>query len=404
MFMKKEKWVLILGLLMIAVAQMFADNPCVTNYKNMWIYAPIGEISATALPYYKVNDQITITAQATWSAGQTFSRDQNGCEPDTNFVYVQATPVNWWTLQYGNEPATVHNGSGLTASFKVTNGYNIVLIFYTSNHTAAASPAIDNYFTTSVSFPVYELRTTTEATEPSYRSRKTIGVGEVVSLMLIPGNTLMWELSGSGSLDTDDYNPAIYTAPSYESRATITVISDDGFSDSATFTTIKPSNLLFVDNTIMSGLCPPSRPDAFSIYYTASVYAQPDSVHFYNIIFAESAGGPVKTGFYVNKTLPSHTAWNGQSVAGYYAGRGSYMAGVDNISMSATPNPFSTGTVIYSLGWSYYVNGLGDGSTIQTINQGAAISLTNSNNYIITVTKGQSGAYIRTGDTTATFQ
>lgn len=249
----------------------------------------------------------------------------------------------------------------------------------------------------SVSPVVLRLDSTTVATQPAERSRKTVGVGEEVTLTLEPTSLspVTWSISGEGALDSSSGNPVTFTAHDRESTATI-IATYAGFTCSVSFTVIQPSGVLFENVAPIGGGGTPPTQTWIGFQYKAGVYIQPDTVNFYNIKLYESNATAQTTGYFADKDIPDHSPNGPHDVAGYTSGKGSSMAPEDWIGGSASPDPFSDGTIVWPIDWLYSI-GSGLEHTIQTVDQKYTLDV-EPGETVFRIEKGASGYHISTTD------
>ena len=263
--------------------------------------------------------------------------------------------------------------------------------------------------------------TETVATDPPDRTRKTIGVGEEVKLTLLPnalfaGKSIVWEKdTASGELENSN-NPVItFTAPDRETHTTITAKHQGVAVASVTLHTIEPDNLLF-ENRLSAdifGAAPP-KANYLGLEYMADVYLQPATVNFGMITVLEGyAVTQTEPGYFRDYPPNAHPQWkdpfsleNGKS--SWVAGKGTlihFTQGGD-FPGGATENvyqcPLRDGYAWWDLPWMFRVGENGAFKTFKMVKQDFRVIGAGTDG-LFRVTKGASGAEIKTGDDEAYF-
>ena len=267
---------------------------------------------------------------------------------------------------------------------------------------------------------VPKIVTETVATSPSDRTRKTVGVGEVVNLTLVPDLpstvTPTWAKNGDGVFDDEEMS---FTAPDRTAVTTISVNFGSGASCSTEFQTVEPSDILFENfyiNEVVSFAPPAQR--YFCVGYGAKVYFRPDTVNFGKITLLESSAiTQTEPGYFRDYPPPSHDEWSTprslvSDGSTWVEGKGTMgnWAEGDNIT-GITPDvdqyPLRNGYAWWNIQWRFSV-GNGAFKTFRVACQDFKVTGSGTNGtFRITKgasgAKGTSGAEIATGDTTAHF-
>ena len=202
----------------------------------------------------------------------------------------------------------------------------------------------------------------TFATQPSNRSRLTVGVGEQVKLTF-SGSSANWSISSSGDgTVTPSGKTSIYTASITPATETIEAVdTTDSATASITFDVIAPSGLLFERTPGTTIHHHRGWPD---IGFAAHVYLQPATVSFENIGVREQDANYVANGYYTWENGQSHgPAGNPESVISLVPGKGWLLAEPDDVwsgLQPATP-PFAPGTETVNIPWEY--NSAADGNS-----------------------------------------
>jgi len=384
------------------------NNSCPTDWRRAWAWFPNGSITPPATPPpHKVGDPITLTATSLWLPGAQCLHDFNGCIlTNREYTSVSASPVEWWTTRYGTEPVTSHSGSGLTASFTGLHGCTVQVNFYTSNYDNSLPPPAVSDYATSASVTIYELVHECVADCPGDPlTRTTLGVGEHVSLRIVPGPpAVTWNLDGVGSLSNPTANPTDYFAGPSSGSATIKATTSDGIQVSIGFSVASPSSLVFQNKLdSLSGDCTDGwNRLSFWLHYWAYVYTLPDNVNFNNIELWEGDASPWWSGWSNPTAWLNHPANGPKSMLSCPegSGLGNRMEPPDEISIpcGTAPQPSNQytpdwGTVKWLIPWFYTTEGSSD-QFIAYITQEGDLS----GGDLWSVTKAQSGAYIYTPD------
>jgi hypothetical protein len=253
--------------------------------------------------------------------------------------------------------------------------------------------------------------TETVATSPPNRARKTIGVGEEVSLTLLPdtlGNVIWTKTSGGGSIEFGE--SVVFTAPDCEGT-TILAANSQGVSLPVVFSVIEPSSVVFENNSIVNAFAPPSQ-NFYSIKYFANVYFMPDEVNFGKMKVCEGyAQTQTEPGYFRDYPPSPHpsseNAPRGVGGSIVVEGKGTkadWENGGDEItgtSQYVSMVPIRDGYAWHDIQWKYKV-GEGAYKQICTVRQDYRLT-GNSTNATLRITKGASGAEISTGEVEAHF-
>jgi hypothetical protein len=211
---------------------------------------------------------------------------------------------------------------------------------------------------------VVKLKTQTIATQPDTRTRKTIGVGEEVSLWFepTPRGNITWTVEEG--LSVGSVNPATGAATTFKAgtddgTGTVKATLAGGQTASAAFTIIAPTGVKMVFDARTAQ----SDPTIFlGFIFETKIYIAPDNVSFYNCDFKEGQANAVCAGYF--DYLQGYPHDMGELVSGkdvVVAGKGTELAGGDQVS-GTTKNPgapYAPGTFVWNLPWSYYVKGNG---------------------------------------------
>jgi hypothetical protein len=134
----------------------------------------------------------------------------------------------------------------------------------------------------------------TAATVPANRSRKTIGVDEIVTLTA-NGEDITWALNGIGSIDEIAGSTTVFTADDYPGASTITASGSNCSSAATVFNVIEPTGI--VDVRVPGSGVRHTR-GVPNIGMRVDIYFQPDTVSFSRLTWLESEVGCVCTGYY----------------------------------------------------------------------------------------------------------
>lgn len=260
-----------------------------------------------------------------------------------------------------------------------------------------------------------KIETQTVATQPANRARKTVGVGEEVSLTLLPPGIGMvtWNIpSGTGQLSHYFSNGSIrFTAPSEGDNTTVTA-AVSGSEREVEFEVIEPTDVFFENMAgSLIGGAPPVQM-YYMISYYPDVYILPDNVNFYRIEVCEGyAQTHTDPGYFRDYTPPHHTSWensprpiNSMTVVSGKGTMASWDQG-DTIG-GATENvravPPRSGYAYWDIPWKYRVAN-GSLKEFKIVRQDYRITANSTNNVTFRITKRLSGAEIHTGDAAPHF-
>jgi len=264
---------------------------------------------------------------------------------------------------------------------------------------------------------VPKIVTETVAEQPPDRTRKTIGVGEVVNLTLAPGLsstiTATWTRVGDGDLRDTTGVENLFIAPDRNATTTITANFGSGASCSRVFQTIEPSDILFENFYIdeVTSVAPPTA-KYLCVRYGANVYFRPASVNFGKITVIEGfAATQTEPGCFRDYPPPHHGEWaTPRSLVSdgstWVEGKGTCPDwdegdNITGLTQDVTQYPLRDGYAWWDIGWLFKI-GTGDFKTFRIVCQDYRVTGTGTNG-TLRVTKKSSGAEISTGEATAHF-
>ena len=242
---------------------------------------------------------------------------------------------------------------------------------------------------------VPKIVTETVATSPPDRARKTIGVGEEVTLRVLPEgvDVFLWDRTqGGGDLSYYSGSTTTYTAPGAEDDVTITA-TVEGADCSVSFSVIEPTGVL-LENKELGPTPYTVQPTWMSMEYQATIYLQPDSVNFYRVLFYESAAEVIKTGYFTQGTHnfsdhpangPHHMTAIVIPTKGTLAPKLDIIGGYINLTGST-----ASGDAYWNILWSYEVPDGTPERHLETIRQNHHVETVNGT-LRWTLTKDQSG-------------
>ena len=256
---------------------------------------------------------------------------------------------------------------------------------------------------------VPKIVTETVATSPSDRTRKTVGVGEEVTLTLLPEGMsgVLWNMTeGSGQISGYTGDTITFTAPDRATNTTLTVDTDAGTIGSVTFHVIEPTYVLMEnDGVLTAGSGISSGIPWVGMQYWGKYYLQPDTVNFQNVKLYEGASDVHTNGYfsiYPPSIAKAHESNGPHTLAGAVVdGKGTPGDIDDQIggTIDIFPSPLE-GDLYWDILWSFSV-GQGQQKGVMTLRQNFHID------YIdevprLTITKGQSGYRIIYGTNNVT--
>jgi len=202
----------------------------------------------------------------------------------------------------------------------------------------------------------------TVATVPADRARKTLGVGEEVTLTLEPSSLspVTWSISGNGTLSSLTTNPITFTADDTASSGTVTA-TYNGHGCDVTFAVIEPTGISM--QKLSESNYPPGQAGAGM--YT-EITMLPITVSFYSTEFLEIPGPASSVSGYFTNYTPAQLYHDPSSNwCGF---------GYDNVSVAqdicATPilpPPWSAGYFVWHIPWHYRMVGSSSGGTQFTV-------------------------------------
>lgn len=258
---------------------------------------------------------------------------------------------------------------------------------------------------------VAKLETETEATSPSDRMRKTIGVCEEVILSVSPAgvNVLLWELQGGGTLSYHSGPLNLYAASDTGGDASISVTLEDGLTGCVDFSIIEPIGILMENKSLGSLYGDPTvQKEWMALHYQASIYLMPDTVSFYRLRINEGASSATPTGYFIKPPYsgptPDHESNGPHSMQDMVvSGKGTACQIVDNIGgyVVFMDSPYNSGDFFWELDWTWEGSGgTGGEKPLERVKQNFHVEIINDD-FLFTITKDHSGYTIsrKTGET-----
>lgn len=90
--------------------------------------------------------------------------------------------------------------------------------------------------------PAFAITSETSATFPANRTRRLLGLGEVVTLRTSPAVAASWSLTGAGAIAPANGDSTTFTAPQDRGKSVVTA-EVGGEAHTASFTTIRPNGM-----------------------------------------------------------------------------------------------------------------------------------------------------------------
>jgi hypothetical protein len=203
---------------------------------------------------------------------------------------------------------------------------------------------------------VPKIVTETVATSPPDRARKTIGVGEEVTLTVLPDGIgyVDWEVAeGEGEI-VDHYSEKRFIAPASAEISTLTASFCDT-SLSVTLSIIQPQEVRFARKQCQTASWPEPGAPWFYIDYQVWAYLYPDTVNFSKLFLSEGESYPYYSGSFGTLTpIPIHQMNSGHPMSDQVrTGFGTRMLEPDNIRGYSPNTPCDSGTLDWHIRWSY---------------------------------------------------
>jgi hypothetical protein len=244
--------------------------------------------------------------------------------------------------------------------------------------------------------------------EPPNRDRKLLGLGEEVTLTLVPPmENVTWSLNGPGRKEGDGSSITFIAPNTPCDNSTITAAYTGG-SVSVSFETIKPDTIVFqnADFNHWLGCNAPPKYNYFTLSYRAYVYVRPVTVNFHKITLAEGEAFLERFGSFLSSERLKHDANAGHKVtSSVIYGQGSLMEEPDNISITSPDLPCTNGCGYWDLDWSYSIGSVSN-QKLRTVRQEATLTIEPpqpGSTGTFRLTKGESGAEISTDSPTPRF-
>jgi hypothetical protein len=210
----------------------------------------------------------------------------------------------------------------------------------------------------------------TTATVPTDRARRTVGVGEEVTLTVAPGPAT-WTAT-AGSVSPSSGTTVTFRAPDRAGSATVTA-AGSGCTCQITFTVIEPSGLRMVRESNVRHA--QGHPDCG---FLARPNVQPDTVSFHNIEIRELNSQFTGQGYYQPFNGASHqpstqtaSAWF--TVGQCSAGSGSPASCLDQVYSGYTNGAVCEGLMTAPITWEFRV-GTGSSKAMPAFEQRHAVT------------------------------
>lgn len=160
--------------------------------------------------------------------------------------------------------------------------------------------------------PTFNITSQTVATQPSSRTRTTIGIGEEVDLSTDPPTSVTWSVDGDdghrGTLSQASGSTTKYTACDRAKVVTIKGRNSCGNEATILFTVVQPASGRFGAETDISSV----TPTQITVGFTAPPAMMPNDVSFYNCEMREGACTANTSGVFARNPNPVHAetgAW-----------------------------------------------------------------------------------------------
>jgi len=144
--------------------------------------------------------------------------------------------------------------------------------------------------------PSFNIRSQTVATQPSSRTRTTIGIGEEVNLSIDPSASVTWSIDGDdghmGKLSQLSGSTTIYTACDRAKLVIIKARNHCGNEDTITFSVKEPASGRFGSETDISSV----TATHIAVGFQAHPAMMPNNVSFYNCEFREGVCTSISSG------------------------------------------------------------------------------------------------------------
>lgn len=205
------------------------------------------------------------------------------------------------------------------------------------------------------------LNTETAASIPSDRSRKKLGIGEVVTLSFEPSwiSPITWSLDGGGSLSASSGNPITFTAPDKAGYPMITA-SYSNVNLHVVFTVVEPSHVEAVKYLNVS--YPIGTQGAGMLLL---ITAQPIDVSFAGVQIREVSGPASDITGYFLQYNPSTLYHN----SGGWASLDAYNALFDNAKFGGAQSPWSAGSFTWDIPMEWRVSTISYTGTAPNVTQ-----------------------------------
>jgi len=169
--------------------------------------------------------------------GKTYAFEIDWVGTDPESTYTPLPDYDWQALINGSNSVGVCAGLYNTGAFVVEDPDGLLTEMTSGNESNLTEGREGTII-------VPKIVTETVATSPSDRARKTVGVGEEVTLTLLPEglSRVLWNMTeGSGQISGYTGDTITFTAPDRVTNTTITVDTDAGTVGSVTFHVIQPT-------------------------------------------------------------------------------------------------------------------------------------------------------------------
>lgn len=252
-------------------------------------------------------------------------------------------------------------------SFSSSSGLSS-LVLWNSPGTKTITAKNDSQTPISKTVNVISIETETYAEFPTTRTRKTIGVGEPVTVRLVGHGSgpITWSLDGqaTSSISTTSGDRTVLTAGDRAGTEKVTA-NYGGCNVIVEFTVVEPSGFTF-EQTPSTGI--------YHVYnqpscgFRVDVYMTPSNVSFDAIKVIEGVATATAVNYFSYQNGQLHAEWpNAAPVHEPTSSKGSKMASFDQvIGTSDLHTPYIGGTFKWDLPWSFKVGG-GDWKLIANI-------------------------------------
>ena len=208
--------------------------------------------------------------------------------------------------------------------------------------------------TKAIKVVVWEIISETEVTSPADRTRKTVGVGEIVNLSTNPSISITWSITGGGNISAVEGTRIKFTAGGRQSTSVIKGIKSSS-NKSIVFSVLEPTGVT-MEQIVSAGIEHINGKPTLAALLR--IYVKPTNVSFTHIAVGEGTCPATEClGYFSELQIPPHPAGDYFVMNKHVPGKGTLLAGSDTVSFGLDINYPEAGGYTWAIPYYFIVHG-----------------------------------------------